>query len=149
MVSRRLRTGACGLLALLVAGACGPGENLESASDLAGDYARSHRVWIFHGNEPVEVEVADRLLLTAANGTSLRFDLELFDVNGQECRLEGLARRRSGFFAYIAPGASDSCELRFQPEEGLIVVTDMESRCSSAHCGGPGAIGRVSFSPVE
>lgn len=149
MRPRQAHNGIVALLPLLIALACSRAGELPSAHEVTGDYEYDHRVWVFHGNEPVEVEVADRLLLTAVDETTLRFRLEHFALDGEECLLEGLAKRRRDHFAYAVPRASASCELRLRPQDESIVVTDVESRCSRMRCGESGAIGQMAFGRVE
>jgi hypothetical protein len=124
---------------------CAPLERTDSASDLAGDYTRGHRVFVFHGNEAVPVDVADRLVLAAVDEGALDVRLQLFADNGRECALAGRATRRRGGFGYQEVGPAGECEIRIEADNERITVTDVESRCSAAHCREFGPVGRVFF----
>jgi len=137
------------LIALIVTGGCEPLDPHPPAEDLAGNYERLHGVWVFHGSEPVEVEVADRLELTVGEGGSLGFLLQVFAVNGRECQLEGVAQSRSGGFVYSEGATGNTCSLSFEAHDRRVLVTDSQSGCGVAHCGDPGAMDRLSFRLVE
>jgi len=132
-------------LALLATICCAPLERTDSASDLAGDYTRGHRIFVFHGNEAVPVDVADRLVLTVVDEGALDLRLQLFADTGRECVLAGRATRRRDGFGYNETGAAGKCEIQIEADSERITVTDVESRCSAAHCREFGPVGRVSF----
>ena len=128
---------------LLAAGGCRERAALPSALDLAGEYSRAHEVFVFHGNEPVQVAVADRLALEATETGRLRFRLHLFAIGGGECDIDGVAVPRRDFFQFETPDRS--CSLRIEFSQAAIVVLDVDSRCSEKYCGGDAAIGSTVF----
>jgi hypothetical protein len=112
------------------------------ADTLAGDYRRQHRVFVFHGNEPVETEVEDRLSLDATGTGGLRFAFRLIDNNGESCEMEGVAVARSGRFEYRSP---EQCTLQIRKLGNEVLVEDVGDNCRERYCGDRASIGRVAF----
>ena len=110
---------------------------------MAATYVRTHRVFVFHGNEPVEVEAEDRLVLTNSDG-GLRVSLLINAEGGARCELEGVAHPRWGAFE-LRPLSVENCVLRLRAEDSRILIEDVENGCRAAFCGERASIGRLTF----
>lgn len=114
---------------------------------LAGDYVRQHRVFVFHGNEPLEADVEDQLTLTAHDTDSLEFELLLAGNGGQTCEMQGLTRATGDHFQYRDTDSSTRCVLSIRHRENQIILEDLGDHCRRAHCGEFVSIGRLAFGP--
>lgn len=137
--TRPSRLSIAALLTLALLAACSP-----PAEELVGSYSRPHRVFVFHGSEPVEIEVEDRLVL-AASDAGLELFLRTHADAGQGCEIEGTALPERNGFA-LRPQADERCHLRVRREAGTVVIEEVGDTCRARACSGTAAIGRLVFS---
>ncbi len=131
---KRRLFGACALVGLL--GGCSGSPPADGS--INGSYQHRHQVFVFHGSEPTEVEVIDRLTLSR-EGNELTMDLTLYTMSGETCSAQGRVK-------WAGPGyrlerndkraETGDCDLRLVPKPGTLVLRSAGSHCGEILCGG-------------
>ncbi|MCP4201325.1 MAG: hypothetical protein GY769_05250 [bacterium] len=116
---------------------------------LAGDYSRRHRVFVFHGNEPIETEAEDRLTLRALEEGDLGFMFEITADARQRCAMSGIARARGDAFEYRDRAQGGGCTLQISKLGEEVHIEDIDDSCRGRYCGEGASIGRLAFTPTE
>lgn len=114
--------------------------------NLTGVYEWRHEVFVFHGNEPEAVEVADEWLIESPGGdsTSLTMRGELTALDGRSCHVRGaIAKECQGYVARIsATRGEDSlyCSATLLPSaSGGLVLSATDDFCRRILCSGEGS----------
>lgn len=119
------------------------------AAEFAGDYTRQHRVYVFHGTEPVEIQVEDHLALQALAQRKLGFAFRITASAGQACEMSGIARVRRNGFEYRDTPRDGACTLRILKLGEEIALEDVDDSCRARYCGNGASIGRLAFASTE
>ena len=107
-----------------------PGEELQ------GNYQYRHRVFVFHGSEPTEIEVVDQLTIRGSDD-QLSIDLLLHRVSGETCVAKGPIDWRGDAYVYtVGDGVKRSeCVLRLMPVSSAVMLKSSGAGCKKA-CNG-------------
>lgn len=125
-----LAAGLC-LPIMIVGGAC---VDQPASEELVGPYSRTHSAWAFHGNEAIESAVEDRLLLRSTDSSTLGFTLQLVDLDGSGCTVDGEARPERSRFRSRATGDGKPCDVLFEPRSVGSIVVEPDPACLAALC---------------
>lgn len=122
--------------------------------EIVGDYQRLHTVHYFDGEEWLDLEGEDRLLLRDAGGGKLAFSVETVADNGHSCEMTGVAVSRPDGFEYretlhLLPDEEPvECVLRLKTDSQKVVLEDVDHNCRLYYCGVRAKLNGLEFGRV-
>ncbi len=129
-------------MAIAVMIACTAPSNDRPSSSVAGDYERVHKVFVFHGNEPVEVEVTDRFEVEAmVEDGSARVQGRWTTLSGATCELTGAAGKwvGNGYRVQVTTPTGD-CHFHVNAAAGGLMLFEFSEFCGALLCEAEGPV---------